>query len=86
MTNLGYRVTTRTISYEQQVRESWGTDWGLRDIVYEPTSSAPRLDTDTTKSGVYGIPILTGLIVEPLIYADSPTRFMTELSQMIGID
>jgi hypothetical protein len=86
--NLGYKVTTRNVSYEQMVREAWGTEWGARDICYIFSNGATRLDTDTTKSGIYGIEIVEGLITEPLnpTYADMPIRIMTELGQMIGAD
>jgi hypothetical protein len=84
--NNGYKVTTRSVSYDQLVREAWGTDWGQRDVVYEFSNGATRLDTDNTKLGIYGITIVTGIIVEPNPYPDSPLRILTEAGQLIGID
>ena len=84
-TNLGYRVTTRQVSYDQMVREQWGSDWGLRDVVYELTGG-DRLDNNNTSDGIYGIPLLTGFIIEPLIYPDAYSVFTAETGQKICQD
>jgi hypothetical protein len=51
--NLGYKVTSREISWSQMVHEEWGTEWGERDVVYEFSNGETRLDTDNTSSGIY---------------------------------
>ena len=85
--NLGHKVTSRTVNWGQKVREAWGEEWGERDTAYD-LESADRHDTDNTKSGVYGIVVVTGILLQPQtdLHSDMPIRLMTETYNMIGID
>jgi len=51
--NLGYKVTTRTISWEQLVHDAWGSEWNERDEVYDFGWGHTREDTDNTDNGIY---------------------------------
>ena len=85
--NLGYKVTTRSVSFGQLAQEAWGAEWGKRDVVYEFSNGASRLDDDNTLNGIYGVPLLVGIVPsQSRLYDGLQLRIMTELGQMIGID
>jgi hypothetical protein len=85
--NLGHKVTTRSVSFGQLAQEAWGAEWGKRDVVYEFSNGASRLDDDNTLYGIYGVPLVTGIVLsQSRLYDGLQLRIMTELGQMIGVD
>lgn len=86
--NLGYKVSRRSFSWQQLVRETWGSEWAERDVVYRFSNGAERVDTDNTLNGIYGVEIVDGIIREPInsSYLDLVQRLDSELGQMIGQD
>ncbi len=55
-TNLGNKVVTRTISWQDQVQRAWGVEWNAPDRgVYQFSNGAKRDSTDRTTSGIYGV-------------------------------
>jgi hypothetical protein len=85
--NLGYKVTTRSVSFGQLAQEAWGAEWGKRDVVYQFSNGASRLDDDNTLNGIYGVPLLVGIVPsQSRLYDGLQLRIMTELGQMIGVD
>ena len=85
--NLGYNVTTRTVNWLSAVQEAWGIDWAKRDIVYEFSNGSTRLDDDNTDFGIYGIVVLSGLVIDGSghgLYDGLQLRLLTESGQMIG--
>lgn len=47
------RVRTRTLSWEEIVRKSWGKEWNKPEVVYEFSSGRKYESTDNTDSGIY---------------------------------
>jgi len=54
LNNLGYRVTTRQISFRDQVVRSWGDQWAAPDHkIYEFSNGRSFDSTDQGSTGIY---------------------------------
>ena len=86
--NLGYNVTTRTVNWLSAVQEAWGVEFNKRDVVYEFSNGSTRLDDDNTSFGIYGIVVLSGLVIDggTGLYDGLQLRILAETGQMIGAD
>lgn len=60
------RPTTRVINWLDEVRRSWGEEWNVPETCYQFTGGRKFKSTDRSQSGVYGVPVFGGLLVEPV--------------------
>lgn len=51
--NLGYPVTTRTYSWNNEVRRMWGPEWSRPDVAYVMSNNRKFDCTDAYQSGIY---------------------------------
>lgn len=71
LSNLGNSVSTRTISWNDLVQRSWGSEFRAPDHdVYKFSNGRGFDSTDQSKSGVYGITDKNYLMVSDGRYTD----------------
>jgi len=84
---LGHNVTTRTLNWGQMVRESWGTEWDEREVIYRWSNGDEMVENNNTKYGVYGISIYDGIIISPIPEASEMYLcLLTEDGNRISLD
>lgn len=70
-TNLGYKVVTRDISWDDLVRRSWGSEFSAADKGIYEFSNGRRFDsTDRGTTGIYGVSGINYLMVGDEVYPD----------------
>ena len=70
---LGNPVTTRIVSWQDQVLRAWGSEWAAPDHrIYVWSNDRAFDSTDLGKTGIYGVVVVDRLIIEPVnpTYAD----------------
>lgn len=69
--NLGYKVTTRRLDWNQMVRASWGSEFSAPDHgVYEFSNGRMFDSTDRSRSGIYGVSGTNYLMISNPRYPD----------------
>ena len=73
--NLGYKVRTQKLDWDQMVRSSWGSEFSAPDHgVYEFSNGRMFDSTDRSKTGIYGISGINYLMVGDGRYPDMPSN------------
>ena len=80
--NLGYKVNTRRLDWNQMVRASWGSEFSAPDHgVYEFSNGRMFDSTDRTRSGIYGVSGINYLMAGDGHYPDMPSNdYMLQLN------
>jgi hypothetical protein len=69
--NLGYKVTTRLLDWNQKVRGAWGSEFSAPDHGMYEFSNGRKFDsTDRGLTGIYGISGINYLMVGDGRYPD----------------
>lgn len=61
---LGYPVTTRTYSWQDEVERMWGAEWARPDVAYEMSNGRKFDSTDRYTTGIYGVGIVNWFEME----------------------
>lgn len=65
LSNLGYPVSSRGYSFGDMVERSWGPEFRAPDHGIYMFSNGRRFDsTDQNKTGIYGVVVTNGLLIE----------------------
>lgn len=81
--NLGYKVSTRDISWNDLVQRSWGSEFHAPDHdVYKFSNNRSFDSTDKTDNGFYngGVEITSGLLIESASSRQYPDMYATVLT------
>lgn len=82
--NLGYKVVTRTIDWTAEVHKAWGGEWGAPDHgIYEFSNGRQFDSTDRGTTGIYNPYAHVAIMVDTTLYADMPSRLLTESGYVI---
>jgi len=69
--NLGYKVHTQRLDWNQMVRASWGSEFSAPDHgVYEFSNGRMFDSTDRSRTGIYGVSGVNYLMVSNPQYPD----------------
>jgi hypothetical protein len=73
--NLGYKVRTQSLDWNQMVRASWGAEFSAPDHGAYEFSNGRKFDsTDRGTLGIYGISGINYLMVGDGKYPDMPSN------------
>lgn len=73
--NLGYKVTTRLLDWNQMVRRAWGSEFSAPDHgVYEFSNGRKFDSTDRGFHGFYGVHAINYMMVGDGHYPDMPSN------------
>lgn len=76
---LGYPVTTRSYSWQDEVERQWGAEWARPDIAYEMSNSRKFDSTDRYTTGIYAPGITPWFMVRlDTLYPDQPGFVMLD--------